>query len=127
MKHEKPKQSYADAVSDLSTRLGLLPNSQDWAIESADPDRLSEFCQFALRDTGLSDWSRRLLLELIIASLDEALRERELSGIESDLCREVVRRDANGQPEVIGYWLRLQRSEADPFPAADWLRRELSK
>jgi hypothetical protein len=71
--------STADAHSRLDAEFGFSPDqySQDWDIELADASRLQEFVDayFAL---DLDEDERFTLMELIVASADDALHSHKL-------------------------------------------------
>jgi hypothetical protein len=64
----------AAAIHRLSVDLGLAKVGQDWEIEAADPNRVSEFLDYY--DTRqLNDDERFTLMSLIVASFDERLSD----------------------------------------------------
>lgn len=71
----------------LCDRLQLSFESQDWGIVNATPQRLSEFMSFYSCER-LSRTQQIYMMELIIASANEAIIEQEMtSDSSSDFCR----------------------------------------
>jgi hypothetical protein len=107
-------------IRQLSKRLNLVYERQDWGIINADPSRVGEFIQFYDQEPQ-TEVTRYALEELIIASMNEAIVE----GVADDCLRRLfnafLSRDAKRAALHIRYWGGLQDSEE--FPIAEPLRR----
>lgn len=100
-----------DWTQRLSSTLGLAPESQDWGIANASPDRLLEFIEFFEQHQPQDPWDQEALAELILASADEALRRGSLEPQESDRTVAFLRRNAATFPHQIQYWSNLPEGE----------------
>ncbi len=104
-------------LHELSSRLGLGFESQDWGIINADPCRLREFICF-YESEPLAPTQRFELGELILASANERLlagatKENE----EMQMFVNFVRNHWKEQEANVTYWLGLQPDEELPIAA----------
>lgn len=60
----------------IALRLQVTEGGQDWPFEVADPDRVAEFLDF-YEQGSLDEQERYLLMELIVASLEDYLQGEE--------------------------------------------------
>ena len=120
--HDTP---YTRNVRELSSALRLPEAAQDWAIIVADPMRVAEFCRFLDSRPDIDPLGRSLLLELILASLNEAMELDIAPAALLDQCETVLRHHAPDHPSTVSYWAGLQATKTDPFPVAGWMRRVL--
>jgi hypothetical protein len=110
----------SDALDRLGQRLGLEGlNVEDWDLIFADPTRVEEFCD--LYDSGtLSEVEKQLLMQLVVASLDELLRNDPTTAsvyrVES-----LLRRDRAIHEYVIAYW--ACRDEVPVWVVTPMMRR----
>jgi hypothetical protein len=112
-----------ELLRELSSKLRLEFEVQDWGIVNADPGRLCEFIEF-YETQALVPSQRFEVGELIIASANERL----LAGAaldEEELQRFVyfMRQHRQEQEAHIAYWRELQ-SDSE-FPIAEVLRQIL--
>lgn len=87
-------------------RLENRPEMQDWEVEVADPNRITEFLN-AYEASDLSDDDRFLLMSLIIASFDDAGEsdgEKPFSGKEWEKTRKLLIRDCKLHASTLWYW-----------------------
>jgi hypothetical protein len=106
-------------IKQLSDRLGLAYERQDWGIINADPARVVEFIQ--VYDQGRhSDAERYALEELIIASMNEAMVEGVADENVHNLFDAFLRTHTKRAIPHIRYWGGLQ--DAQEFPIAATLR-----
>ena len=106
-------------IKQLSDRLGLAYERQDWGIINADPARVVEFIRFY--DQGHhSDPERYALEELIFASMNEAMVEGVADANAHQLFDAFLRNHTKRMIPHIRYWGGLQ--DAQEFPVAATLR-----
>lgn len=104
-----------DRISHL-IGIDLYECGQDWDLTCADPMRIEEFCDIYEREP-LSEFDKRELMRLIVASYDDAVS----GGIASEsVWRRVARlleTDFTIHKEVIEYWSLLKETDAkNVFP-----------
>lgn len=107
-------------LRDLSNRLGLTFESQDWGIVNSDPCRLWEFIHF-YESEALTATQRFELGELIIASANERLMgdvDELNEGIQTFI--DFIKAHKDEQSVHITYWSSLEADEE--FPVAAVLR-----
>jgi len=110
-----------ELLRELSVRLGLGYESQDWGIVNADPYRLREFISF-YESEPLVPSQRFELGELILASANERLLVGATDENEDmQMFVDFVRNHWQVQEAHIAYWLALQPD--DEFPIAALLKR----
>ena len=109
-----------EMLRDLSQRLGLRFESQDWGIVNADPKRLTEFISFhASQDLAPTQCFE--LGELILASANERRLDGSTTEDEAiDMFIEFIQEYWTEQQTHIAYWSSL--SSSDEFPVAEVLQ-----
>ncbi len=91
-------------IKEVSEDLHLNFETQDWGIINSNPSRLKEFIDYRLSLKQISTSLRYELLELIIASFNEAMLENSInSDLENEL-QKVLDLDAEICETVIQYW-----------------------
>ncbi len=122
-----PPRHPTRAAIDQLNRLLDLPYGgweQDWEIELADPKRVNEFCK--LYDTGELDTETKFtLMLLIVASLDDLLREESVdSATAVQRVEQLLRRDFILNLHTVEYWCQLEETDAENvFAVTPLLRR----
>jgi hypothetical protein len=106
-----------ELLRELSSRLGLSFETQDWGIVNANPWRLREFIYF-YESEPLVPSQRFELGELILASANERL----LAGTAKEdedmhMFVDFVRNHWREQEAHLTYWLGLQSDEEFPITA----------
>jgi len=110
----------SNALDRLGERLGLEGlNVEDWDLIFADPTRVEEFCD--LYESGVvSELEKQLLMQLVVASLDELLRidakTASVHRVES-----LLKRDREIHNSVIAYW--ACRDEVPAWVVTPMMRR----
>ena len=108
-------------IRDLSDRLGLMYERQDWGICNADARRVGEFIEVC-RSGGLTPPQQFAMVELVLASMNEALADGgDDAGIVRDF-KTFVTLGLHGLEPQIRYWASLPNGEE--FPLAGLLGRE---
>lgn len=107
-------------IKQLSDRLGLAYERQDWGIVNADAARVVEFIRFYDQEHH-SEAQCYALEELIIASMNEAMVEGVADESIHRLFNSFLLRNTKRAVPHIRYWGGLQESEE--FPIAEVLRR----
>lgn len=109
-----------ELLRQLSVKLNVSYETQDWGIINADGKRTKEFIDFFYEHSEVHSTLRYELFELIIASFNEVI----LEGInESKLDKSFVdfistnKNVALFQP-ILNYWLRISDEE---FPVGRWI------
>lgn len=131
-----PRYETAAAIDRLDDLLGFsggnssdtpdMPPSQDWDLLLADPARLSEFCDLYESEELDAD-TKFALMRLIVASLDDLIREESTEGANADMAGRVeglLRQDFVLNLHTLDYW--CLHDEPDPqnvFPVTLLLRR----
>lgn len=106
-----------ELLRELSSRLGLRFESQDWGIVNANPWRLREFICF-YESEALVPSQRFELGELILASANERLLAGTVKeDADMHLFVDFVRNHWREQETHITYWLGLQSHEEFPITA----------
>jgi hypothetical protein len=111
----------ADAYSQLrqlSARLGLAFETQDWEIINADPHRLDEFIGYYEANPHDSIYNHHALMELILASANELMAQKGTADF--DALKEFLERHRDRATFSVPYWYRLRNPEE--FPIGAWLR-----
>ena len=92
------------AISKLAGLLQLaLPAMQDWEVIVADPARVAEFLA-AYVEATLDDDDRFVLMQIIIASLDDARTAHENVGPWWPRVEALLRRDPRLHAATLSYW-----------------------
>ncbi|MCX5685601.1 MAG: hypothetical protein NT049_18235, partial [Planctomycetota bacterium] len=107
---------------ELSRRLGLDYEPQDWGIANGTPCRVAEFMEFYETET-LEPGQKYDMIELIIASMNEALLAGPVD--QEVLCRfrGFCQKHLTDAPLQRDYWLRLRDLSEFPIVA---ILKELS-
>jgi hypothetical protein len=113
-----------DAILRLAEELELTNNwrMQDWSIQVRDPERVVEFLNYYENTTDLSENAKFTLINIILASLDEAspgsIDEQLWSRVTS-----LVLADWQTHAHSIWYWSDWGNSvEESPFQISRYLR-----
>ncbi len=106
-------------IINLSEKLELNYESQDWGIINADPDSVSEFLNLYKERGSLNKFEGYHLCELIIASFNEAILEKKVTDKMLFKFKNFVAKNRNLQKVVFDYWRSLYSNEE--FPVADLL------
>ena len=93
------------SISRLAERFHLPnnPSSQDWEVEVADFARVDDFLE-AYSDPLFSDDDRFLLMELIVASLDDGLRAGSQLGALWSRTRRLLLGSVRLHAATLSYW-----------------------
>ena len=120
---EKAVARPLDKISNL-IGIDLYECGQDWDLTCADPMRITEFCDIYERE-ALSDFDKRELMRLIVASHDDAIS----GGIASDVIWQRIVRlleaDFPNHKEIVEYWSLLKESDAKNVFPITLLMREV--
>jgi hypothetical protein len=104
-------------MAQLSERLAVMNEPQDWGIVNGDAARLDEFVAF-YESQPLSSVQRGAMASLVLASANERL-QADLAADLDVVARLLSRLAADAEWEY-DYWRGL---DGAAFPLADWLRR----
>ena len=118
-----PKYPLQADIEALSALFRLGPYSQDWDVETADGTRVEEFID--AYDRSMSPERRFALMLLILASLDERVRNEPERAIDSRLV-ELLRADFDLHRQTLRDWACLEATEPDEaFSISEWARNVL--
>ena len=103
----------------VALKLAVTEGGQDWEIEVADPERVSEFLDY-YENTPLDQDERHLLMKLIVASFDVYIGyEGANEQLAARVCRHLVE-SFDLHRWTVEYWARLERP--DGFPITPLMR-----
>ena len=102
-------------IRDLTERLGLIDQRQDWGIANADGRRVGEFIQVC-RAGGLSAPQQYAMAELVVASMNEALVDGLVDEKLADAFADFLALELLGLPAQVRYWASLP--DGAEFPIA---------
>ncbi len=109
----------------LSSLLELAyhPNMQDWELENANPERLTEFIH-AYQTGSFSHQEQHALMGLILASFNDYLAEEAASdsAIEHTICALLEQQWQDFHP-LVRYWSLLDEDLDDEFPITPIMRK----
>lgn len=108
-------------IQELSDRLDLAYERQDWGICNADAGRVAEFIQVCQADR-LTQAQQYAMGELVLASMNEALVNGATLPQIIDRFKSFLTLNLHGLDQQIRYWASL--TNADEFPLAGLLGRE---
>jgi hypothetical protein len=112
-----------DRISDL-IGINLYGCGQDWDLTCADPERVEEFCDI-YECESLSDFDKRELMRLIVASYDDAI----CIGMPSEQIWQRVRRLLEAEftihEEIVEYWSLPKESDSNNVFPITLLMREI--
>ena len=108
-----------DEIEQLSTKLGLMNEKQDWGIANADFARTDEFIRCAL-EANLTLAQQYAMTELVLASVNEAMLEGRFTQELKSSFSVFLRSELHGLPDQIRYWSKL--SDHREFPLASFLK-----
>lgn len=106
-----------DEMAQLSERLALMNEPQDWGIVNGDAARLDEFIE-CYESEPLSPVQRGAMAGLVLASANERLEADRAADLDA-VVRLLPRLAADADWEYT-YWRGL---DGAAFPLADWLKR----
>jgi len=109
-----------ELLRELSERLGLRFQTQDWGILNSDPDRLEEFVHF-YETADLAPTQRYELGALVLASANDALVKQDLDENRLQQLEAFIARNRASLQTHIDYWAGLARELE--FPIAGVLKR----
>ena len=113
----------AEEVRELSDRLGLVDHRQDWGISNADAARTGEFIRIC-RTQPLSKSQQYAMVELVLASMNEALADGPVAPDLGAAFDDFLTLDLHGLSAQVRYWAAL--ADGSEFPIADLLARAAS-
>ncbi len=100
-------------------------NEQDWALELADKSRILEFIQI-LDSNQLSEMGKYAIMELILASYDDYLQDKEDG---NNFMWETIKgrldKDCGIYDEMLNYWALLNENDEDIFRVTPLVRSYL--
>jgi len=105
----------SETMSALNALLNLpaTGHEQDWAIELADKSRLAEFLKF-IENESLSPQYKHAMMELILASYDDYLLDRQDEQDKMWLeIKQVLDRDRTMYFDLLHYWSLADRKSDD--------------
>ena len=105
-------------IAELSQALNLANEPQDWGIINADSARTDEFMRYCLNNE-LTLAQQYMMAELVMASVNDAMREDSLSLETHDKFIEFLSSNLHGLPNQIEYWKNL--TDLSEFPIAELL------
>ena len=118
------EQSTTRPLDRISNLIGidLYGCGQDWDLTCANPERVEEFCDIYERES-LSDFDKRELMSLIVASYDDAI----YTGTPSEQTWQRVRRLLEAEfpihEEIVEYWSLPKESDSNNvFPITPLMR-----
>lgn len=115
-----PRNPSGAAINRLAAFLGVSPSGQDWDIENADAARVEEFSETYDR-LDLARDERFALMELIVASYDDRVRENtEAPGF--DWIGAALSKDFAIHFHTVRYWSCLDHEIEDAFRVAPRMR-----
>lgn len=109
-----------ELLRELSERLGLRFETQDWGILNSDPDRVEEFARF-YETADLAPTQQYELGDLVLASANDALVKQMLDENRLRELEAFITRNRDSLQAQINYWAGLD-SEVE-FPIAAVLKR----
>ena len=112
-----------EEIQDLTDRLGLTNERQDWGICNADAGRTSEFIRVC-RAELLTPVQQYAMVELVLASMNEALADGVADKELLSEFRAFLTLNLHGIDPQLRYWSSLV--DADEFPLAALLGKELA-
>ncbi len=119
MKNEQNRSVPEQELYELSARLLLDFEEQDWGIINANAERLKEFIN-VYNTWHLSKTQKFEMFELVLASMNEALEE----GVEeSDVAKKLLnflKKHGREFPEQVNYWAEL--NDYREFPLSKVLK-----
>ncbi len=93
-----------------------LTDTSDWGIINADAKRVNEFIEFLDRNSTLDKSTKFEFVELIIASMNEAILQKlDTADVRSNFLEYIKRIESdNYYSSSIGYWKSLNSNEDFP-------------
>src|SRR5438270_443298 len=105
----------------MGPALGLARVNHNWGLIVADSRRVLEFVEFYEAHPELEPAAKRLLGDLILASLNKALEEERLSRAGLECVARFFGDVREEQRENFEYWTSLTPTICDPHPVVAWL------
>jgi hypothetical protein len=103
-------------MAQLSERLAVMNEPQDWGIVNGDPARLDDFVEF-YESQPLSSVQRAAMVGLVLASANARLQADRAADL--DVVARLLPRFAADAEWEYDYWRGL---DGAAFPLAEWLR-----
>lgn len=105
------------AITSISQKLSLpfTGIEQDWEVELANAERVSEFVSFYKKE-ALSLEEKKALMSLIFASYDDYLNEREID--KDELWLEIallIKSDTDLFKELLSYWSLDEETSSENY------------
>ncbi len=97
--------------------LNIKDVRQDWELEIADLNRISEFIKYYLTEL-LNDEEKRALFALIISSLDDFLNDSGDGVRYKEDISTIMKNDHLILSDIFDYWVE---SNPDRFTVGEWL------
>lgn len=119
--YEEMVGSPAIVALTVALRLPLTEGGQDWAIEIADADRLEELLDF-YETVPLEREERGYLLELIVATLEEALQYPDPDAALIARFQRHLLKAFPDHRETVAYWARLEDEGQGRFALSPLMR-----
>ena len=111
-----------DLLQELCDQLGLTFAPQDWGIENSDGARVQEFIDYYNRRLAeLHSTQRFQLVELIVASANDAMVEGSLDPALLSQLGRIAKSRHEAESIVLDYWARLD-DDLEEFPVAAVVR-----
>lgn len=108
-----------EAIESLNDKLSLPATGieQDWEVELADPNRVTEFLSYYKNHTLSSD-EKKALMSLILASYDDFLHEKNSNTVQiwNDI-KQTIESDHDLLTDLINYW-----SLPDEADSQNWFK-----
>lgn len=106
-----------EELKQLSEELNLEFEAQDWGIINSDPERVVEFIDFYVSKSEIYPDCKYELIELVIASYNDALVENSATDALDvkfvDFLR-LIKNEIYSQ-SIVSYWMKLDSEE---FPVS---------
>lgn len=112
------------AIESLTQKLGLvelIPYSQDWELESADPSRVNEFISF-YESSILNQEEKLALMSLIISSFDDALTEGNVQNVIWEKIKSLLLSDIDLHRKTVAYWSLVDEELDNCFSITPFMR-----
>lgn len=106
-------KSSIEQLKELSRELNLSYESQDWGIINSSADRVREFIDYYYSADSLSDVMKYQLLELIIASSNDAILENKIDDAIKNRFTRLITECSNNETfaPVLRYWRSLGKED----------------
>ena len=112
-----------DLLKTISNDLQLNFEQQDWGIINASPERIHEFMEYYNNNVNLPNTIKYQLLELIIASFNEALVKNMVNENQKIAFKEFIKKNASNSHfrPILNYWKKI--ANISEFPVGHLLKQ----